>query len=66
VTFGEAEELVRWVDEHPGIAGVWPVPILSRRLRTMVEDGKLDHLESAEVLATLQDLVGRDEKPLDA
>jgi hypothetical protein len=66
VTFGEAEELVRWVDEHPAIAGVWPVPVLSRRLRAMVEDGTLDHRESAEVLGTLRDLVGQDDTPFNA
>jgi hypothetical protein len=66
VTFGEAQDLVRWVDEHPEIAGVWPVPIISRKLRGMVQDGALDERESSEALATLRDLVGQDEKPFNA
>jgi hypothetical protein len=60
VTLGETEELVEWVDQHPEIAGVWPVPTLARRLRILLADGRFDEQERSEMLATLRELVGQD------
>lgn len=58
VTVPEANEFLRWVEAHPEIAVVPPVPVLARRLRGFLADGVLDAREQAEVLAALRDLAG--------
>ena len=58
VTHDEAVEFLRWVDEHPEIAIVPPVPLLARRLRTYLSDGVLDTREQDDVLGALRALVG--------
>lgn len=63
LTAEEARDFVEWVDEHPEIAIVPPVPILARRLRRFLSDGVLDDREQAEVLKALRQLVGQEEGP---
>jgi hypothetical protein len=63
VTLEEARQFIQWVEAHPEIAVVPPVPMLARRLRGFLVDGVLDEREQEEVLTALRELVGHDEAP---
>lgn len=54
----EAEYLYNWLQANPEMAENFPGNIVATRLAGMLEDGRLDEEESAELLEMLRDLTG--------
>jgi len=55
---GEAEFLLRWLEERPESLSVWPFSVLFLRLRDALQDGHLDAEEEADLMALLLDYTG--------
>ena len=55
---GEAEYLLKWLEERPESLGVWPFSVLFLRFRDALQDGHLDAEEEADLIALLLDYTG--------
>lgn len=60
---GEAESILRWLNNHRACLDTWPANVLFDRLRTMLADGVLDDEEQGELLSLVMNIArprGRD------
>ena len=55
---GEAEFLLRWLEERPESLGIWPFSVLFERLNEALQDGHLDAQEGADLMGLLLDYTG--------
>src|SRR5206468_3834687 len=58
ITDGEADFLVRWIEQQRAVIAEWPVKTLAERIARMMEDQKIEEQERQELFELLSEISG--------